>query len=300
MVNYKILNKKLDKLEKEYIENVNKFNKFSSIGNINYNSYTLNIIDENIIESIDNKIDLKKNKSIKKLLKLIHPDKIKIIFNEESPELLNCSNEIIHNNLDFSDAIKLLNKKVPKNVFIKICKKMELSENQINRIISNDCEKNIDCHFDQDFLNLVKKYNNMQCKTIYNYISNKVYILFSNLTTSFHELILQICTKLLIIDPFILGNVPENILMAREEFRIEHYLNSKTISILDLSLYYPNSNFTKTLEIIKENFPCIQLNFGEIKIEKYRSYNFEINESVKGVCINYLYDKFIESNIKII
>ena len=48
MINYKFLNKKLNKLENKYIENINKFNKiFPIIGNLNFYNYNQIIIHSN-------------------------------------------------------------------------------------------------------------------------------------------------------------------------------------------------------------------------------------------------------------
>ncbi len=222
MFNYNDINIKMESLKHEYTTNINKFrNQFSNICNINTKTIPINCIidDKHIINCNNDNI----NKSIKQLLRFIHPDKIKLIFNEDindTTSLLNCSTTIINNNLNFNEAIKLLHKDLPKKIFTKICKKLQLSVEDINKII-NDYDTTIDKHFDKEFLDLVERYNQLRSNTLYTFIYNKIHSLFLNLTIQFSHLLGEIMNKLFIIDAYV---VTENILMAREEFYIEHYL----------------------------------------------------------------------------
>jgi hypothetical protein len=183
----------------------------------------------------------------------------------------------------------LLNKNVRKEIFNSICEKIKLDEDTLNKILNIEYEKNIDNHFDQVFLDLVKKYNQMQSKTLYNYISIRVTILFSNANLHLTELISRINKILDILDSSY--GITENILMAREEFRLEYWLNNKEIDISDLALYYSDSKFAKTFALIKENLSIKLCRI--IKIQRFMFYSFNVPEETLNECAKYLYNKFI-------
>ncbi len=293
MLDYKNINEKMDKLKNKYEFDVSNFKKYSPIGNVNYDYQNINFEFElNKIKNENENLESNSNhtnQTIKKLLKVIHPDKIKLIFDEDIPELHNCSQQIIQKNLNFTDSIILLQKNLTKEIFNSICKKIDLDETTLNKILNIEYEKNIDNHFDQEFLDLVKKYNQMQSKTLYNYINSRVTILFSNINSHLNELLSRINKILDILDPSY--GITENILMAREEFRLEYWLNNKEIDISDLTLYYPESKFAKTFTLITENL-SIKLG-GNIKIQRFMYYGLNVPKETHTECTKYLYNKFI-------
>ena len=128
MYDYKIINKKLNKLQNQYEFEVAKFKKFSPLGNIQYKKYSDPF--ENKINFVDSESNcIYTNKSIKQLLRLIHPDKINILFGSDFDldtdlsKLSKCSNKIIQENMEFIQAINLLHSNIPTGIFKSICSK---------------------------------------------------------------------------------------------------------------------------------------------------------------------------------
>ena len=290
-MDYEEINAKLNKIQSNYDNDVLMFKQFSPVGDISYsmrkniNESEFNIINDNInIKDID--ID----KTVKQLLKIIHPDKIKIIFGSEIPELLICSNEIIQKNLSIFQAITLLHKNLTTELFYNICHKIKLSNKQINSILQINIEESIDNHFDKTFLDLMKKYNDMKSKTLYNYIRIKVEILFNNLCSNYDILINQIKNKLNIINNLSLNS--EEKLMSCEEFLLENTLNDKMISLEELTNLYPDSEYAKTISFIKQHLVTkIVFEKFYIKIEKYMYRQFNLTEHI-DICTKNLYINF--------
>ena len=267
-MNYEEIETKLNKFESDYNNNLLMFNKFSEVGNIkqkknfyNYNEYcNKNGVD---CEINNNDIILKEiDNSVKKLLKIIHPDKITIIFGSEIPELLNCSTKIIQNNLSLFEAINLLYKNLSHELFYLICNKINLSNEQIYKILELHKEENIDELFDKKFLELINKYNDMKSKTIYKYIQSQVTLLFVNLNSEYCILINQITTRLRNILNDWSFNYEEKLMLC-EDYPLENALNKKTISLEVLAKLYPNSEYGKIIAFINQHL------FNKISFDKY-------------------------------
>lgn len=299
MCDYKAINKKLNKLQNQYEFEVSKFKKFSPLGNIQYknysNSYDFNF-KVNIVEPESNSTYT--NKSIKQLLKLIHPDKINILFGSDFDldtdlsKLLKCSNKIIQENMDFIQAINLLHSNIPTEIFKSICSKLKLSDQDINKIIQVEFDETIDKHFDKDFLDLVAKYNKLKSKTIYNYIYSKVSTLFSNFTKDLNNLLSQISKKIERFELYSLNSEEKQ--MAREEFRLESLLENKEISINNLSEIYSKSEFAKSLKLIKENFSNLSFDSLHLKITTYMYCSLDLDKYTEQ-CAKQLYTNYKNS-----
>lgn len=302
-MNYEEIETKLHKFETDYNNDILMFNKFSEVGNITRNNVIkyeyCNKNDwendcENDCEINNNDIILKDiDKSVKKLLKNIHPDKIIIIFGSEIPELLNCSNKIIQNNLSLFEAIILLYKNLPNDLFYNICNKINLSNKQIHKILEIHKEENIDDLFDKKFLEVINKYNNMKNKSIYNYIRCQVNVLFSNLNNNYHILVIQITYRIRNIQNvclFSLNN--EEKLMLCEDYPLEYTLNENTISLEMLAKLYPNSEYAKTIAFINQHlFNKIPFDKYYIKIELYMS-SYNTFDKYMDIGTNILYENF--------
>ena len=301
-MNYDEIEIKLDKFETDYNNSVFMFNKYSEIGNIKptktFHTYTYH--DEschkkdNDCEITNNDIILKQiDNSVKKLLKIIHPDKIILVFGSEIPELLSCSITIIQNNLSLFDAIHLLYNNLPNELFHVVCNKINLTNEQIYKILKIHKEEHIDELFDTKFLELIKKYNNMKSKTIYNYIQSQVTTLFINLNHNYSMLINQITYKIRIIENDWSCNDEEKI-MSREDYPLETYLNKKTISLEVLANLYPNSEYGKTVAFINQHlFNQIPFDKCDITISLYMiagiSYNRYVDIGTKALYTNFKY-----------
>lgn len=284
----------INQLQNKYEEDVKKFHHFSPISEIDVKPIHINLnLDSKDVEIKDEKV----NNSIKQLLKIIHPDKIKMIFGsehsqEELDKLLECSTKIIQNDINFIESLKLIKE---KTIFFDIiCKKLNLTKDQIDKIIQINYEENIDSYFDPEFIDLVKKYNEIKSKTIYNYIYIKINALFSNWRSDLTALLENISSKIKIFTNYDLTK--EQRLMASEEFSLESQLFNKNINLHDLSKIYPNSEFTKTTNLIIETFPELNKMFTsyEIKIERHMSlyFNFINTFGLLKPCTKYLYEKY--------
>ncbi len=294
--------KLLDTLESSYKTDVENFTKFSSLGSIDYKKsmFKSNVFGDFDPDSCSNK-DIESNseskhnsKLMKKLLKIIHPDKIKIVFlnhanQSDLDKLLECSNVIMQQGYDFIDGMNLIATNTP--FFDFICDKLGISKESREKINKISFDESIDRHFDSQTIEFIKRYNQLQSKTIYNFIKSKIFILISNLNSDFNQLLDLIGTRLKLKSTSAILSTSEVISMGSNDYPLETSLNEQIISIEDLATLYPKSSFSLSIINAKSLLPGINFN-ANIHITPYAYFTISLSQSQIEKIAKQLYTEF--------
>jgi hypothetical protein len=301
-----LLNENLDKLQKSYELDVKNFKKFSPLGSIQYSNLetSFNI---NLNPNLDTDTDIntspefKENyKSTKKLLKIIHPDKINLFFSHHDNQidlnkLIECSNTIIQENYDFIDSMNLI---ATKTVFFDyICDKLNISQDSREKIIKINFDESIDKHFDPQIINFIEKYNYLKSNTIYNFIKSKISILMTNLNSDLNQLLKLISNRLVLAKTSSYFSSNENDQMSANDYPLETSIVNKTIEINELAALYPNSKFNFTLSFVKSVITDVSFQ-GTILISEYMYLNISLDYSKIKTISKQIYNQFKNSLVK--
>lgn len=288
MLDYESIRAQLNNLSDQYNRDVACFCDYSPLGHYtgaNSNVHQYVTICTNITPVVSTQVSTEQ--SLKKLLKTIHPDKIVLMFGTEMPTVSACASVIIQENMDFTSAVKFLNKELPENVVDDIFRKSNIDK----PVFAEECDTCIDRHLDAEFVQLCRQYEEIRHCTLYGFVKQKLSNLFTTLTMDLNNLLTSIAMTLFAATRSYPTNA-EELAMYREEHWLEFSLEDTTINLSRLAECFPSSSFSKTYTFVRDHVANID---ASVTISQRTNYNALNTTKLLTYATKRVYESFTQS-----